>query len=111
MLGPAGRDALARVAKVLRTLPDAQTVCVVELIEELARDGYLARMRAVEAPVLKVMAEILNGWDADGVREFGGAWVSTLVAREDGFDWERGSLDQRQRHRERVEREIARRGI
>jgi|GEM_PF-2443096 len=111
LLGPAGRDALTRVAKVLRALPDAQTACVVDLIEELARDDYLSRMRAVEAPVLKVMAEILNGWDADGVREFGGAWVSTLVAREDGFDWERGSLDQRQRHRERVQREIARRGI
>jgi hypothetical protein len=45
------------------------------------------------------------------VREFGGAWLSTLVAREDGFDWERGSMDQRQRHRERVHREIVRRGI
>ncbi len=111
VLGPAGREALSRVAKLLRSLPDAQTACVVDLIEELARDEYLARMRPFEAPVLKVMAEILNGWDRDGVREFGGAWVSTLVAREDGFDWERGSLDQRQRHRERVELEIERRGI
>ena len=111
VLGPAGRDALGRIAKVLRKLPDAQTSCVVELLEELAQDDYLSRMRTCEAPVLKVMSEILNGWDADGVREFGRAWVSTLVARQDGFDWERGSLDQRQRHRERLDREIARRGI
>ena len=61
--------------------------------------------------MLKVLAEVLNGWDEGGVREFAGAWVSTLVARQDGFDWERGTLEQRQRHRERVAREMARRGL
>lgn len=111
MLGPAGREALGRLATALRRLPDAQASCVVELLEELSTDDYLSEMRSCEVPVLKVMAQILNGWDEDGVREFGGAWLSTLVAREDGFDWERGSLEQRQRHRERVQRELLRRGI
>ena len=111
LLGPGGREALGRLANVLRKLPDAQAARVADLLEELSADDYLARLRSAEIPVLKVMAEILNGWDEDGVREFGGAWLSTLVAREDGFDWERGSMDQRQRHRERVRREIARRGI
>ena len=110
-LGPAGRAALGRLVAALRKLPDAQAAAVVDLIEGLSSDDYLSRIRRCEVPVLKVMAEILNGWDEDGVREFGGAWVSTLIAREDGFDWERGSLDQRQRHRERVQREIARRGL
>lgn len=111
MLGPGGRKALSRLADALRKLPDAQASCVADLVEELSADDYLPRMRSCEIPVIKVMAEILNGWDEDGVREFGGAWVSTLVAREDGFDWERGSLEQRQRHRDRVERELIRRGV
>ena len=111
MLGPGGREALGRLANILRKLPDAQAACVADLLEELSADDYLTRLRSCEIPVIKVMGEILNGWDEDGVREFGGAWLSTLVAREDGFDWERGSTDQRQRHRERVHREIVRRGI
>ncbi|MBI1353211.1 MAG: hypothetical protein GC160_02615 [Acidobacteria bacterium] len=110
-LGPAGREALADMAKTLRGLPDAQAAAVARLLREFAEDGYLSRLRAFEAPVLKVLAEVINGWDEDGVREFAGAWVSTLVAREDGFDWERGTLEQRQRHRERVAREMARRGL
>jgi hypothetical protein len=109
-LSPEQSRALARLASVIRSLPPQQAGALVDLVEEFGADGYLQRMRAVELPAVKILAEVINGWEPDGVYEFARAWASTLVAREDGFEWDRCNEAERRAHRQRVLAELARRG-
>ena len=81
------RRAISFFTDAIRSLPDEQVTVLIELLFEFRADSYLDRVRPYELPTLKTLAEVINGWEPDGVYEFTVAWVSTLVAREDGFDW------------------------
>jgi hypothetical protein len=61
--------------------------------------------------VIKVLAEVISGWEPDGVYEFARAWVSTLISRQDGFSWPECNAAQKSEHRRKVEAEMTRRGI
>lgn len=110
-LGRTRSLAIRRAASLIRNLPEGRAAMLIELLDELARDDYLGRVRPFEVPAVKILAEVINGWDPDGVYEFARAWTSTLVAREDDFDWETADLEAQRRHRERVLDELARRGL
>ncbi len=110
-LGGVRGDAIRQAASLIRKLPEEQAGIVLRLLEEFAGDGYLGRVRSHEIPTVKILAEVINGWDPDGVYEFARAWASTLVAREDGFNWDFCSDEQRRAHRRRVLDELARRGL
>jgi hypothetical protein len=109
-LSPEQRLALSHIADVIRELSPAQVRALVKLLDEFREDDYLRRVRGFELPAVKILAEVINGWEPDGIYEFARAWVSTLVARQDGFDWERCSEAERQAHRFRVLAELQRRG-
>ena len=98
-------------AGLIRRLPDSQALLLFELLEEFERDGYLERVRAYEPPLVKIFADVANGWDESGAYEFARAWVSTLVAREDGFAWDGASEDDKREHRRKVFDELERRGV
>jgi hypothetical protein len=104
-------QALRRMASLLRSLSDAQAAALMSLAVEFCEDGYLARMREGDIPVVKILGEVISGWDPSGVAEFAEAWASTLVAREDGFDWEQAGAAEKIGHRLRVDAELARRGL
>lgn len=109
-LSPEHRRAISHFADVIRELPPDQIAAVVKLLNEFLEDDYLKRVRGFEVPAVKILADVINGWEPDGIYEFARAWVSTLVARQDGFDWERCSEAERQAHRFRVLAELQRRG-
>ena len=105
------RAVVARVAGIIRDLSPSQAEALVSLIDEFRQDGFLQRLRDVDLPVVKILAEVINGWDPDGVYEFARAWTSTLVARQDGFEWSDCDVEEKEDHRRRVEAEMARRGL
>lgn len=105
------RGAVSVFAHLLRGMPPGQAQQCSELLIEFSKDGYLDRLQSHEVPVLKILAEVINGWEPDGVHEFARAWTSTLVARTDGFHWERATSLEKAEHQERVEEELCRRGI
>ena len=105
------REAVSEIAAVLRGLRPEQALTLVRLIHEMQRDGYLERVREYEIPVVKILAEVINGWDASGVYEFARAWTSTLVAREDDFEWDNSDERTRELHRRRIRAEMSRRGL
>jgi hypothetical protein len=104
------RRAISHFAEMIRELSPQQVAAVVKLLNEFLEDDYLTRVRGFELPAVKILADVINGWEPDGIYEFARAWVSTLVARQDGFDWERCSEAERQEHRFRVLAELQRRG-
>ena len=110
-LQPAKARLIQTLAGFVRRLPEDQAVLLYGLVEEFERDGYLERVRGHEPPIVKIFAEVANGWDEAGAYEFARAWVSTLVAREDGFSWDRASPEEKTRHRARVIDELVRRGV
>jgi hypothetical protein len=103
--------ALRRIGRLIRTLSDAEAAAAVGLLEELATGNGLEDLREIDMGVLRVLAEVLKGWEVDGVHEFGRAWVSTLISRRDGFAWDRSTVDERAEHRRNVEAEMARRRL
>jgi hypothetical protein len=109
-LSPQHRRAISHFADVVRDLSPEQVRALLKLLDEFLGDDYLHRVRSLEIPAVKILAEVINGWEPDGIYEFARAWVSTLVARQDGFDWERCSDTERQAHRSRVLAELQRRG-
>lgn len=98
-------------AGLIRRLPDRQALMLFGLLEEFERDGYLERVRGHEPPIVKIFAEVVTGWDEEGAYEFARAWVSTLVAREDGFSWDVATDQQKAVHRNKVIAELVRRGV
>lgn len=105
------RNALKEISSVLRSLPDDQAETLARIVQEMTQDHYLERARDYEIPVVKILAEVINGWDAPGVYEFARAWTSTLVARDDGFEWDHSDARAREAHRRRIRLEMARRGL
>jgi len=105
------RNALKEISSVLRSLPDDQAETLARIVHEMTQDHYLERARDYEIPVVKILAEVINGWDAPGVYEFARAWTSTLVARDDGFEWDHSDARAREAHRQRIRLEMARRGL
>ena len=105
------RRAVSFFADVVRGLSREQIDALIQLIHEFRGDNYLERLRPFEVPAIKILAEVLNGWDNDGVYEFTRAWVSTLVSRQDGFNWKKGDSSARAEHHNRVDEEMARRGL
>ena len=105
------RHAVSFFADVLRGLTDEQVDSLVELIGEFRNDGYLERMQPHEIPTVKILAEVINGWELEGNYEFAQAWASTLVARQDGFDWSDCTPWEKAEHRKRVGSELQRRGV
>lgn len=104
------RRAVAHFADAIRDLSPEHVRALVKLLDEFLQDDYVRRVRGFEVPAVKILADVINGWEPDGIYEFARAWVSTLVARQDGFDWERGTDAERQAHRFRVLAELQRRG-
>lgn len=102
---------IRRLASLIRSLPDDQAAAAVTLLEELALEDGLAGLREIDVGVLRILAEVLKGWEVDGVQEFGRAWVSTLVSRRDGFAWDRSSPEEREAHRRGIEAEMIRRRL
>lgn len=109
-LSPEHRRAISHFADVIRELSPEHVRALVKLLDEFLDDDYLLRVRGFELPAVKILADVINGWEPDGIYEFARAWVSTLIARQDGFDWERCSDAERQAHRFRVLAELQRRG-
>ena len=105
------REAVSRLTEIVRELPPEQLETLINLGEELRKEDYLAKVRGFDVPVIKVLAEVISGWESDGVHEFARAWVSTLVSREDGLNWADCDVRQKQEHRQKVAAEMARRGI
>ena len=105
------RRAVSFFADAVRGLPPDQIDALIQLIHEFRRDNYLERVRPFEVPAIKILAEVLNGWDNNGVYEFTRAWVSTLVSRQDGFSWKKSDSSARAEHHSRVDEEMARRGL
>jgi hypothetical protein len=109
-LSPEHRRAISHFADAIRELSPEQVKALGKLLDEFLKDDYLHRVRGFELPAVKILADVINGWEPDGIYEFARAWVSTLVARQDGFDWERCNEAERQAHRFRVLAELQRRG-
>ncbi len=105
------RHAVSAFVDVLRGLTDEQVNSLVELVYEFRNDGYLERVQTHEIPTVKILAEVINGWGLEGNYEFAQAWASTLVARQDGFDWSDCTPLEKAQHRKRVGLELQRRGV
>jgi hypothetical protein len=103
--------ALRRLARLVRNLPDDQADAAATFLEEISRENVLAGLREIDVGVLCVLADVLKGWEVDGVHEFGRAWVSTLLARRDGFAWDRSTPEERAAHRESIAAEMTRRRL
>ena len=103
--------ALRRLAGILRAMPDEQASTAVSLLEELAAEETLTGLREIDIGVLRILADVLKGWEVDGVQEFGRAWVSTLISRRDGFAWDRSTSEEREAHRRSIEAEMVRRRL
>ena len=107
----AQQTAVAQAAGIIRDLSPAQAEVLVALIDEFRRDDFLRRVRDVDLPAIKILADVINGWNPDGVYEFARAWTSTLVASEDDFQWSNCDAEAKEEHHRRVEAEMARRGL
>ena len=105
------RGAVSEWTEVVRALSPEQLEVLLGLVEEIRRDDYIEKIRRHDLPVIKVLAEVISGWEPDGVYEFARAWVSTLVSRQDGFSWPECNAAQKDEHRRKVEAEMTRRGI
>jgi hypothetical protein len=103
--------ALRRLVGLIRTLPDDQALAAVTLLEEISLEDGLGGLREIDVGVLRILAEVLKGWEVDGVHEFGRAWISTLLARRDGFAWDRSTAAEREAHRRGIDAEIVRRRL
>ena len=103
--------AVTLLTGVVRALPPGQLVALLRLVEELRGDSLLNRLRETDMPVMRILAEVISGWEEDGVFEFARAWMSTLVAREDGFEWATADSKEKAQHRERIADEMVRRGL
>ena len=103
--------ALRRLVALIRSLPDDQAAAAVTLLEEISLEDGLAGLREIDFGVLRILADVLKGWDIDGVHEFGRAWISTLLARQDGFAWDRSTPAERDAHRRGIAAEMARRRL
>jgi hypothetical protein len=110
-LHPAKARLIRAFAGLVRRLSHDQAILLFGILEEFERDGYLERLQGHEPPIVKIFAEVANGWDEQGAYEFARAWASTLVAREDGFCWDRASPEEKKRHRARIIDELGRRGV
>lgn len=110
-LSRAQAAALRRLVGLIRGLPDEQATRAAMLLEELSLEDGLAGLRELDIGVLRILSEVLQGWELDGVHEFGRAWVSTLVARHDGFSWDRSTPAERDAHRRSIEAEMTRRRL
>jgi hypothetical protein len=110
-LSAAQAKALRRLVSVLRGLPDEQAAAAATLLEEISLEDGLKGLREIDLGVLRILAEVLKGWEVDGVHEFGRAWVSTLVSRRDGFAWDRSTAAEREMHRRDIEAEMIRRRL
>jgi hypothetical protein len=104
-------SALSRLVTLIRTLSDAEATAAATLLEEVSTERGLAGLREIDIGVLRILAEVLKGWEIDGVHEFGRAWVSTLVSRRDGFAWDRSTPDEREAHRRSIDAEMVRRRL
>jgi len=104
-------ERLRSIAELLRTLSDEESASLCLMLETFAADGYLRRARPFDFGPIKIMAEVISGWDQDGVYEFARAWASTLIAREDGFAWDRCSPEEKRLHYSRIDAELLRRGL
>ena len=105
------RGAVSEWTDVVRALPPGQLEVLRGLVDEIRQEDYLEKVRHHDLPVIKVLAEVISGWEPDGVYEFARAWVSTLVSRQDGFSWPECNAAQKDGHRRKVEQEMTRRGI
>ena len=105
------RAAVTLLTGVVRALPPRQLMTLLQVVEELRGDGLLEKLRETDLPAIRILAEVISGWDEDGVFEFARAWTSTLIAREDGFDWATADSDEKARHREQISEELVRRGL
>jgi hypothetical protein len=105
------RAVVTLLTGVVRALPPNQLVTLLRLVQELRGDHLLDRIRETDVPALRILAEVISGWDEDGVFEFARAWTSTLIAREDGFDWATADSEEKACHRERITEELVRRGL
>jgi len=105
------REAVSELTDMVRDLPADEVKALLWLTDEFRKENYLAKVRSYDIPVVRVLAEVISGWDPDGVYEFARAWVSTLIARQDDFSWADGSAAQKTEHRRKVEAELTRRGI
>lgn len=105
------RRAVSFFADVVRGLTPEQTGNLIEIIEQFRGDEYLERVRSYEPGAVKVLADVINGWEPDGIYEFTRAWISTLVARKDSFDWAQCSPEEKRRHCLKIDDEIKRRGL
>ena len=105
------REAVSELTGKVRPLPADDLKALLWLMEEFQKESYLAKVRSFDIPVIRILAEVISGWDPDGVYEFARAWVSTLIAREDGFSWAECSPTEKEGHRREVDAELTRRGI
>ena len=110
-LQPAKTRLIQKLVGLVRRLPEDQALLLFGLVEEFERDGYLERVHGHEPPIVKIFAEVANGWDEQGAYEFARAWVSTLVARDDGFCWDNATPEEKKCHRARIIDELGRRGV
>jgi hypothetical protein len=110
-LTAAQREAVSELTEVVRALPPEQLEVLLGLVEQIQRENYLEKIRPYDVPVIKVLAEVVSGWEPDGVYEFARAWVSTLISRQDGFSWPECNTVQKDEHRRKVVAEMTRRGI
>jgi hypothetical protein len=105
------RRAISRMIEVLRDLPEDQAGRMVEMVEIFSAGEYLGEAETLEFQTLRILAEVIRGWEPDGVYEFARAWASTLVARADGFSWDTARPEEKAAHRKRILAELARRGF
>ncbi len=103
--------ALRRLVGLIRTHPDAQAAAAATLLEEISLEDGLGGLREIDVGVLRILAEVLKGWEVDGVHEFGRAWISTLLSRRDGFAWDHSTVAEREAHRRGIDAEIVRRRL
>ena len=57
------RRAISYFTDAIRSLPDEQVTVLIELLFEFRADSYLDRVRSYELPTLKILAEVINGWE------------------------------------------------
>ena len=110
-LSAAQARAVSLLVRLIRTLPDEEAAVATALLEELSTERGLSGLREIDLGVLRILAEVLKGWEVDGVHEFGRAWVSTLLSRRDGFAWDRSTAAEREAHRRSIEAEMIRRRL
>lgn len=66
---PEHRRAISHFAEMIRELSPQQVGAVVKLLNEFQEDDYLKRVRGFEVPAVKILADVINGWEPDGIYE------------------------------------------